>query len=275
MTARGLTRRASLLLPFILAACGGSERQEFPTLRYTYLPPFRLNVGNIQIDQRFVPSGVPPDVSQLDPDPPLDALRQMAQDRLAAVGTVNTAVFSITNASLTKRDDVITGQMTVQLSIIAPDGERLGFALAQVSRQHTGHIDDLRETLYDMTKAMMESMNTEFQYQLQRNLPQWLVTTSALPPPVQAQPLPMAPAAPPSSLAPGAPPPPVPPCRCRCRTGGRPVIASWAPAATGRRPTRDDSGFNPPGLLFRDCRSSPAARAAWSHRRGTHPACGW
>ncbi|HEY1935361.1 MAG TPA: hypothetical protein VGG99_25420 [Acetobacteraceae bacterium] len=222
MTARGLTRRASLLLPFILAACGG-ERQDFPTLRYTYLPPFRLNVATIQIDQRFVPSGIPPDVSQIDPDPPVDALRQMGQDRLVAVGTVDTAVFSITNASLTKQDDVITGQMTVDLSIIGPDGERLGFAEAQVSRQHTGHIDDLRATLYDMTKAMMDAMNVEFQFQLQRNLPQWLVTTSAVPPPVQAQPLPMAPAAPPPppsdvpaapppppSYTPGAPPPPTP-----------------------------------------------------------------
>lgn len=207
---RGLTRRASLLLPLVLAACGGEPREDFPTLRFNYLPPFRLNVATIQIDQRFVPSGVPPDVSQLDPEPPIDALRQMAQDRLVAVGTVDTAVFSITNASLTREDDVITGQMTVELSIIAPDGQRLGFAQAQVARQHTGRVDDLRGTLYDMTKAMMDSMNVEFQYQLQRNLSQWLVTTAAVPPPVQAQPLPMAPAAPPPPPAytPSAPPPP-------------------------------------------------------------------
>jgi hypothetical protein len=210
MTTRGLTRRASLLLPLILAACGGEEREDFPTLRYTYLPPFRLNVATVRIDQRFVPSGIPPDVSQLDPDPPVDALRQMAQDRLVAVGTVDTAVFAITNASLTKQDDVITGQMTVELSIIAPDGERLGFARAQVSQQHTGHIDDLRATLYDMTKAMMDSMNVEFQYQLQRNLSQWLVTAPGMPPPIQAQPLPLAPGAlpPPASDVPAAPPPP-------------------------------------------------------------------
>jgi hypothetical protein len=219
MTANGLTRRVSLLLPFVLAACGGEVRTDFPALRYTYLPPFRLNVANIEIEQHFVPSGMPPDVSQLDPQPPVDALRQMAQDRLIAVGTANTAVFAITNASLTREGDVITGQMTVELSIIGPDGGRLGFARAEVSRQRTGGTDDLRATLYDVTKAMMDSMNVEFQYQLQRNLPQWLMTASAVPPPVQAEPLPTTPGGP-TSLPPGQPPslppatpafPPMPP----------------------------------------------------------------
>jgi hypothetical protein len=205
MTARGVTRRVSLLLPFVLAACGAPERTDFPALRYTYLPPFRLNVANIEIEQHFVASGIPPDVSQLDPQPPVDALRQMAQDRLVAVGTANTAVFSITNASLTKEGDVISGQMTVELSIIGPDGGRLGFARAEVSRQRTGGTDDLRGTLYDLTKAMMDSMNVEFQYQLQRNLPQWLMTASAVPPPVQAAPLSMTPDGSPS-LPPGQPP---------------------------------------------------------------------
>lgn len=210
MTARGLTRRASLLLPLTLAACGGETRTNFPPIRYTYLPPFRLNVANIEIAQRFVPSGIPPDVTDLDPAPPVEVLRQMARDRLVAAGTANTALFAITDASLTKEGDVISGKMVVELSIIGPDGGRLGFARAEVSRQRTGNTDDLRATLYDFTKAMMDSMNVEFQYQLQRHLAQWLMTASAVLPPVQAQPLPTTPGGPPS-LPPGtAPPPPVP-----------------------------------------------------------------
>ena len=214
MTARGLTRRASLLLPMLLTACGGEEKPRyFPPLRYTYLPPFRLNVANIEIEQRFVPSGVRPDVSRLDPAPPVYALRQMAQDRLLAVGSVNTAVFAITNASLTRQGDLIAGEMTVELSIVGPDGGRLGFARADVSRQRTGSTDNLRATLYDFTKAMMDSMNVEFQYQLQRNLGQWLMTASAVPPPVQAEPLmpPGQPPPPPPSAAPNTPSPSMPP----------------------------------------------------------------
>ena len=65
-----LTRRASLLLPLMLGACGGDEAAtSFPPLRYDYLAPLRLNVAAIQVEQRFVPSGVAPDVTQFAPVP--------------------------------------------------------------------------------------------------------------------------------------------------------------------------------------------------------------
>ena len=60
MHASLLTRRASLLLPFVLAACGHKERADFPPLRYNYLPPIRLNVAAITVEERFYPSGVAP-----------------------------------------------------------------------------------------------------------------------------------------------------------------------------------------------------------------------
>lgn len=188
MYPRCLTRRASLMLPVLLFACG-EERQDFPTLRYGYLPQIRLNVARVDIQQRFIPSGRLPDVSQLSPARPVDAVYAMAEDRLAAVGTVGIAVFAINDASLVKHDDEITGRIAVELSIHAADGKRLGFAQAQVARQHTGHIDDLRETLYSLTKAMMDAMNVEFEYQLRRNLGPWLPPESAVPAPVQQRPL--------------------------------------------------------------------------------------
>ncbi len=71
----------------LLSACGGDERPRvYAPLHYDYLVPLRLNVSTIQIEQRFVPSGVPPDVSQYDPVPPVTALRTMAGDRLQALG---------------------------------------------------------------------------------------------------------------------------------------------------------------------------------------------
>lgn len=188
MPGRCLTRRASLLLPLIFAGCA-EEQRDFAPLRYNYLPPIRLNVANVEIQQHFVPSGRPPDVSQLDPVRPLDALRAMAEDRLVAVGSVGTAVFAMTDASLIRQDDVISGRVAALLGIYRPDNTRAGFAQAQVSRQHTGHIDDLRATLYDMTRMMMDAMNVEFEYQLRRNLRDWLVSDSAVPAPVQQQPL--------------------------------------------------------------------------------------
>lgn len=205
MHASRLTRRTSLLLPFLLAACGGKERQDFPPLRYNYLPPIRLNVAIITTEQRFYPSGMAPDITALDPVHPVEALRAMAEDRLQALGTSGQAVFGITNASLTREGDVITCALAVELSIYPTPGNRSGFAQAVVSRQHTGHIDDLRGALYDITKVTMDAMNVEFEYQVRNNLQPWLV--SALPPPVQQQPLETAPAEPPAGMPPMQPPP--------------------------------------------------------------------
>jgi hypothetical protein len=216
-----LTRRASLLLPFVLAACGGGEPETFAPLRYNYLPPIRLNVGGIQVQQRYYPSGEPPDITSLDPAHPVEALMAMAQDRLQAVGTSGEAVFAITNAALTKQGDVITCALAVELEIYPTPGVRSGFAEALASRQHIGSVDDMAQTLYDLTKTTMNAMNVEFEYQVRRNLQPWLVVTEA-PPSVQQQPLSTGPAEQPQGLpaapsnspapmapagAPGAPPP--------------------------------------------------------------------
>ena len=188
MPGRTLTRRSSLLLPLLLAACGGGQR-DFPTLRYGYLTPLRLNVAAIRVEQRFIPSGVAPDVSQFDPMSPVLALQNMAQDRLQALGGSGQAVFVIQDASLTRDGDTIRGSMAVELDIYTSANTRAGFAEARVFRTHTGHIDDLPSVLYDMTKQMMDSMNVEFEFQLRRSLRDWLLTGSAASAPVQQQPL--------------------------------------------------------------------------------------
>jgi len=200
-----LTRRASLLLPFVLAACGGE--QTFPPLRYNYLPPIRLNVASFSIEQRFYPAGIPPDITAQSPVHPVEALRTMAEDRLQAVGNTGQAVFGIANAALTKQGDVITCALSVLLEIYPTPGIRSGFAQATVSRQHVGHIDDMPATLYDLVKNAMNALNVEFEYQVQTNLQPWLAKTTAVQPPVEQQPLGTAPAAPPAETPPSAPPP--------------------------------------------------------------------
>ncbi len=192
MTNRVLTRRSSLLLPLLLAACGGGGRSDrsFPPLRYGYLTPLRLNVATVRIEQRFVPSGVAPDVSQLDPTPPVMALQDMATDRLQAFGSSGQAVFVILDASLIRKGDTITGSMAVELDIYTSANTRAGFAEARVSRTRSGDLDDLPAALYDMTKQMMDSMNVEFEFQLRRSLRDWLQPVgAAVPVPVQQQPL--------------------------------------------------------------------------------------
>jgi hypothetical protein len=213
MSTPPLRRRTCLLLPLLLAACGGEPRL-YPPLRYDYLPPIRLNVAQVEVQQDFLPSGVAPDVTPLDPVQPVDVLRQMAVDRLKPFGPAGRAVFVIQNASLVQDDDTITGTLAVRLDVYTSANVRAGYAEARVSRQHIGHIDDMRQTLYDMTRQMMDGMNVELEYQIKRSLSDWLVAGTAPAPTVQQQPL-TAPGAPPPPGTPPSPPPgtgsPLPP----------------------------------------------------------------
>ena len=206
MPARLLSRRSSLLVPLVLAACGGSP-PAYPTLRYDYLPPIRLNVARIEVRQDYVPSGVAPDVSPLDPAQPVDALRQMAADRLRPFGAAGRAVFVIQNASLIESGDTITGTFAVRLDIYTSANNRVGYAEARVARVHSGHIDDIHQLLYDMTKQLMEEMNVQFEYQVVHSLHDWVATAPLVPGAVQQQPL----GAPGSPPPPGGAPPPSPP----------------------------------------------------------------
>jgi hypothetical protein len=223
MPAGYLTRRCALLLPLVLAACGGGEEEQaFEPLRFNYLPPIQLNVAKIDIEQRFVPAGVPPDVSGEDPVPPVAALRAMAADRLQAFGTANRAVFAILDASMMRTGDVISGTFAVSLTILDDNGAQRGFAEARVQARHGGRADNLRSVLYDMTKSMMNDMNIEFEYQIHRSLKSWLTSAVAPDTPVEQAPLdgsqptpapaPQAPAAPQApSPTPASPPAPVSP----------------------------------------------------------------
>lgn len=214
---RCLSRRAALALPLLLAACveqeGAPVRTMFEPLRYDYLPPIRLNVATIDVETQFIPAGVAPDVSMKDPVQPVDALRTMANDRLQAFGTANRAVFAIQDASLTQANDVIRGVMSVSVSIMDNGGAQLGYATARVERTHTGRTEDIRATLYDMTKAMMDDMNVEFEYQVRHNLKDWLASPTAPDTPVQQDSLDQSSGAPPSqpSGSLGTLPEPAPP----------------------------------------------------------------
>ena len=189
MSAIRLTRRASLLLPFLLAACGG-EPVVYKPLRYDYLKPIDLAVKAIDIEQRFVPSGIPPDISGQCPVDPVATLRQMGEDRLKPLGNTGRAVFSISDASLIRHEDVIRGSMEVTVEILTDDGQHAGYAQARVTRRHTGHIDDLQQLLYSMVSDMMNDMNVELEFQIRNNLKNWIAAeTPAIPTPVEAAPL--------------------------------------------------------------------------------------
>jgi hypothetical protein len=198
---------AVLALPLAVAACGeGEDAGSYPPLRYEYLPAITLNVASIEIEQLYVPSGQAPDVSALAPVPPVEALRAMAQDRLKAFGTAGRGVFAIQEASLVRRGDTVSGSMAVTLTMYAPGGAAAGFVEARVAREVSGSGGSRRSVLYGVVRAMMDQMNVELEYQIRRNLREWLVSATSSPAAVEQMPLDGSPGTVPQPMSPAPPP---------------------------------------------------------------------
>ena len=226
-----MPRRRSLLLPVLLAiglsACGGggeTQPESFSPLNYDYLPPIRLHVANISIENDYVPDQGASTLIAEDPDPPASALLRMLQHRLVPDGTPGNGTAKIENASLEQVGNEYVGMMTVRLDLASADGREKGYTEATVSVTQTapgadGGSDAVRAALYTITKQLMDSMNVQLQYQIQHNLGDWIsygVNAAAAPfgqagssGGIQAAPLgapgTQPPASQPSSPQPGAP----------------------------------------------------------------------
>ena len=206
-----LTRRALVLSPVLLAACGGDpepprpSRGSFPPLRYGYLPPLNLNIQRLAMGEGFVPPAGEAEVSPLAPVNVVDTLFAMARDRLKPAGTGGLGTFRIQTASITRRGGTLNGTLAVRLDLRDAEESRTGFVEARVTAAKTG-IPDQRAALYDMLKSLMDEMNVELEYQIKRELRGWLVETKS---PEGKQPEPKRPE--PSSTLPLPPPPPPPP----------------------------------------------------------------
>jgi len=184
-----LSRRSALLLPLAFAACGPSEPDVYEPLSWDYLPPIPLKVALVEVEQRFFPSGMSPDVTPQAPIKPVEALRTMASNRLRSFGTQDKAVFVIQDASLTRRDGTIVANLGVTLTIYREGGERAGYVEARVSRREQGGSGSLRYNLYQTVKSMMDQMNVELEFQIRRNLKDYLTEPTAAPVAVEQTPL--------------------------------------------------------------------------------------
>ena len=116
-----LARRAALCLVFLLAACKAPEKPVFD-----YLTKIKLDVGNIEIEDAWVPRGSARHVEYLAPTRPTKAMRLMAEQRLVPGGTAGKAVFRIDDASIILYRGRFEGSFAVHLELL--DAEERGCA---------------------------------------------------------------------------------------------------------------------------------------------------
>lgn len=213
-----LFRIAAVATAIALAACSGSPPPppvNYQPLNYSYLPPITLKVATVNIQNDYVPDPGAATLIGEDPEPPATALQGVATQRLVANGTPGTATFTIENASIEETNGNLIGTLTARLDVISADGRRNGFTEASVTHTQTAPDPDaapadVQAALYDMTKQLMDAMNVQMQYQIQRNLSDWVVYA----PNAAAAPLASSPAAngaiiatplPSTAVIPGAP----------------------------------------------------------------------
>ncbi|NHN85088.1 hypothetical protein GOB93_10605 [Acetobacter musti] len=188
-TVASLSRVALLMLGTAgaLAACSSDDTvTSFPPYQYSYLSKLQLNVATVQVLDHAAPGTIPGDESGQAPIPPDQALVQVAQDRLVAAGQSGAAVFTVDRASILHQPDgTLSGQMDAHLDISSSTGQQLGVAEAHVTREFKPDLSkgdaDSRANLYEMTRQMMQDMNVELEFQIRKNLKDWLVDAGGMP----------------------------------------------------------------------------------------------
>jgi hypothetical protein len=174
-----------LLLPAVvvlaLSGCGGSAPppQTFAPLDYAYLPPIRLKIASLAINDDYAPSPAAAELIAQDPEPPAEILKRMLQLRLVPDGTPGTGTATIETASVEQVGASYLGTMTVRLDVANSANTRTGFTEATVSVSDTAPppdagADAVKAALYGITKHMMDAMNVQLQYQIQHDMGYWV-----------------------------------------------------------------------------------------------------
>ncbi|MEJ1975696.1 MAG: hypothetical protein WDN49_05980 [Acetobacteraceae bacterium] len=157
-----IARRTVLLLPLLVAACGGDDnaQQTFPMPSYSYLTPLRLNVASVEIDDRSAPVGGN-SVGSLSPLRPGGRAEANGERQAAGGGNSGRAVFVIEQASLTRSNGGIDASWrcisTSMPAAIPPP--RMPEARVVRRRTSTDTDEDARTVLYNFTLQMMKDMN--------------------------------------------------------------------------------------------------------------------
>jgi hypothetical protein len=187
-----LARRAVLVAAVAgVAGCTVPvQRPDFPELTWTHLPPFTLDVAEIEIIDATQPTGASPHVEHLFPLPPAKAAERWARDRLRAGGTVNRARFTIQRAEVIEvglrqtggvsgiftkdQSERYDADLVVLLEIRSDAGPLLGQVTAELRKSRTvpedASLNERESIWFAITDDLAKLLNAE----MERNMPPFL-----------------------------------------------------------------------------------------------------
>ncbi|MBW8270652.1 hypothetical protein [Caldovatus aquaticus] len=174
-----------------------------PPPSYAHLTPLRLDVASIEIGPP--PGGPAGTVMGPAPVAPAEAMATMARERLIPAGSSGAGRFTVLEAVLVRSPlpggvfapggERLICSLRCRLDLVAAEDGRSGFVEAQARRVLTapGQTSPARRSAAAdrVVRSAMDVMNVELEYQIRRNLRDWLLVS--LPPGVAPPPPPMAP----------------------------------------------------------------------------------
>lgn len=189
--APALRRFAALILVTAgLVACATPQPPQFPELRFTHLEPITIGVANIEIREAGTQTLTGVHVEGRMPRPPVQAMRNWAQDRLQGNGVSGTAIFTVEEASVVGVDLATTPgikgaftndqaerydlriRATLKLEGVPRVTE--AFADTTVNRSQTvaenATINVREQIWFDMTEAGMQEFNKAMEASIRTHL---------------------------------------------------------------------------------------------------------
>ncbi|MFQ5774001.1 MAG: hypothetical protein ACE5GS_05755 [Kiloniellaceae bacterium] len=174
---------AAALLVALAACAAPPPRPEFPQITFQNLPPIRLDVREVTVEQAYRPPAKAPNVDHRFPVPPADAAMRWARDRLVAAGATRRAHYVVRDASVVETPLKTTGglkgmfttepserydaRVVVELRIIADDGRVAGSATAEAVRSRSVPEDitlnEREKVWYEMTEDIMRELNGQLE----------------------------------------------------------------------------------------------------------------
>jgi hypothetical protein len=174
-----------------LAACqSAGPPLRFPELTFANLPPYQLDVAEIEIKDEYEPPFKLPNVEHQAPLAPAKAAQRWAQDRLKAVGTNNRATVRIANAGIVEnslritpglrgvftKDQAARYEATVEIRIEIRNDRGFQDAVAEGHARRSQTVPEdispnaLDQVWYELVEALMKDVNAE----LDKNIPPFM-----------------------------------------------------------------------------------------------------
>jgi hypothetical protein len=178
-----------------LTSCSSSNhRYGFDEITFSHLSPFPLDVAVVDIVNDYRSPRRAPNAEHLFPVEPADAAMQWARDRLVAVGSNGSALFTVLQASAvevpleqttgvegfftdeqSERYDAI---VEVRLEVKNAQGMRTGTVTARAQRSMTvvedATLNEREMTWYNLTEALMSDLNAELDRNIREHLAAFL-----------------------------------------------------------------------------------------------------